>query len=315
MSNVSVIVTVYNTEEYIKKCVDSLLAQSYKNIEILLIDGGSTDKTTEICSKYENKYENIRLIRKENEGVSAARNKGIDEASGNYILFVDGDDWIEDKTVQTLVWLLEENQADMSYIIKNGHMYSSGEVLIGNGQKMLLHILNTSSIEIWGKLFRKELFKNVRFPVGKENEDIYILPDILLECKKVVAYHKGLYHYTLRDNGLMSKVLKSDYYNMVECWNDGINKCGCLSNDKDFVRNMEKWYLYHALWYFYNRLCVMDENQYKLASKNISLFYKKTRWIFIKNTKVKIGDKFRFWVISVCPSIIKKYTLFRYGRE
>ena len=258
MNKVSIVVTVYNTEKYIEKCIDSLLRQTYENIEIILIDGGSTDRTTEICSKYADNYEKIRLVKKENEGVSSARNRGIDEATGKYIVFVDGDDWIENKTVQTLVWLLEENKADMSYIIKNGHMYSSGEVLIGNGQKMLLHILNTSSIEIWGKLFKKDLFKNIRFPDGKQNEDLYILPEILLECKKVVAYHKGLYHYTLRDNGLMSKVLKSDYCNMVECWLEGINKCSLLSKDKEFIRNMEKWYLYNALWYFYNRACIMN---------------------------------------------------------
>lgn len=315
MNKVSIVVTVYNTEKYIEKCIDSLLRQTYENIEIILIDGGSTDRTTEICSKYADNYEKIRLVKKENEGVSSARNRGIDEATGKYIVFVDGDDWIENKTVQTLVWLLEENKADMSYIIKNGHMYSSGEVLIGNGQKMLLHILNTSSFEIWGKLFKKDLFKNIRFPDGKQNEDLYILPEILLECKKVVAYHKGLYHYTLRDNGLMSKVLKSDYCNMVECWLEGINKCSLLSKDKEFIRNMEKWYLYNALWYFYNRACIMNEKQFKKVSKNISLFYKKTRLIFIKNTKVKNSDKFRFFIISICPSIIKNYTLFRYGRE
>ena len=286
MKALTILIPVYNTEKYIEKCIDSLLRQTYENIEIILIDGGSTDRTTEICSKYADNYEKIRLVKKENEGVSSARNRGIDEATGKYIVFVDGDDWIENKTVQTLVWLLEENKADMSYIIKNGHMYSSGEVLIGNGQKMLLHILNTSSIEIWGKLFKKDLFKNIRFPDGKQNEDLYILPEILLECKKVVAYHKGLYHYTLRDNGLMSKVLKSDYCNMVECWLEGINKCSLLSKDKEFIRNMEKWYLYNALWYFYNRACIMNEKQFKKVSKNISLFYKKTRLIFIKNTQL-----------------------------
>ena len=160
MNKVSIVVTVYNTEKYIEKCIDSLLRQTYENIEIILIDGGSTDRTTEICSKYADNYEKIRLVKKENEGVSSARNRGIDEATGKYIVFVDGDDWIENKTVQTLVWLLEENKADMSYIIKNGHMYSSGEVLIGNGQKMLLHILNTSQLK-YGESYLKKIYLKI----------------------------------------------------------------------------------------------------------------------------------------------------------
>ena len=118
---VSVIVTVYNTEKYVEECIISLINQTYKNIEVILIDGGSTDKTPEICHKYEKEYENIRVVHKENEGVSAARNRGIEEATGDYILFVDGDDWIENNTIETLVWLEEENESDIAFIIKAGN--------------------------------------------------------------------------------------------------------------------------------------------------------------------------------------------------
>lgn len=314
MRKVSVIVTVYNTEKYVEECIDSLINQTYKNIEIILIDGGSTDKTPEICHKYESKYKNIRLVQKENEGVSSARNRGIKEATGDYILFVDGDDWIESNTIETLVWLEEENEADIAFIIKEGHTYSTGEVLIDDGKKMLLHILNVSAVEIWGKLFKKQLFDDIRFPEGKLHEDLYTMPTIFLKCKKVVAYHKGLYHYRIREDGLMGSELKGDLRDLYECWLDGIKKCHLLSSDKKFVKELQKRYLYDALWYFYNIVCLMDDEQFKKSVVNISLFYKKTRLIYMINSAVKISDRIRFLLISICPMLVRNFNILRYGR-
>lgn len=314
MRKVSVIVTVYNTEKYVEECIISLINQTYKNIEIILIDGGSTDKTTKICHKYESKYKNIRLVHKENEGVSAARNRGVTEATGDYIFFVDGDDWIENNTVETLVWLEEENKADIAFIIKEGHSDSTGEVLIGDGKKMLIHILDIGAVEIWGKLFKKQLFDDIRFPEGKLHEDLYIMPTIFLKCKKVVAYHKGLYHYRIREDGLMGSELKGDLRELFECWLDGINNCSSLSSDKKFVKELQKRYLYDALWYFYNIVCLMDDEQFKISVVNISLFYKKTRLIYMINSTVKISDRIRFFLISICPMTVRNFNILRYGR-
>lgn len=314
MRKVSIIVTVYNTEKYIEQCINSLLNQTYKNIEIILIDGGSTDNTPEICRNYESKYENIKLVHKENEGVSAARNRGVAEATGDYIFFVDGDDWIENNTIEALVWLEEENEADISFIIKEGHTYSTGEVLIDDGKKMLLHILNVSAVETWGKLFKKQLFDDVKFPEGKLHEDLYVMPSIFLKCKKVVAYHKGLYHYRIREDGLMGSELKGDLQDLFECWFDGINNCPSLSSDKKYVKELQKRYLYDALWYFYNIVCLMNDEQFKISVVNISLFYKKTRLIYMINSAVKISDRIRFFLISICPTIVRNFNILRYGR-
>lgn len=314
MSKVSVIVTVYNTEKYIEKCIISLINQTYKNIEIILIDGGSTDNTPEICRKYESEYKNIRLVHKENEGVSAARNRGIIEAIGDYIFFVDGDDWIENNTIEALVWLEEENEADITFIIKEGHTCATGEVLIDDGKKMLLHILNVSAVETWGKLFKKQLFDDVKFPEGKLHEDLYVMPSIFLKCKKVVAYHKGLYHYRIREDGLMGSELKGDLQDLFECWLDGINNCPSLSSDKKYVKELQKRYLYDALWYFYNIVCLMDDEQFKISVVNISLFYKKTRLIYMINSAVKMSDRIRFFLISICPMTVRNFNILRYGR-
>ncbi len=314
MRKVSIIVTVYNTEKYVEKCIISIINQTYKNTEIILIDGGSTDKTSEICQKYEIKHKNIRLIHKENEGVSAARNRGIEEATGEYILFIDGDDWIEKNTVEVLVELEEKNRADIALIIKEGHTDSTGEILIGEGKKMLLHIFEMSAMESWGKLFKKELFNDVRFPEGKLHEDLYIMPTIFLKCKKIVAYHKGLYHYRIREDGLMGNEIKGDLRDLYECWLDGIKKCSLLSTDKKYVKELQKRYLYDALWYFYNIVCLMEDEQFKISVVNISLFYKKTRLIYMINSTVKISDRIRFFFISICPMAVRNFNILRYGR-
>lgn len=298
MKKVSIIVAVYNIQDYIEECIFSLLNQTYENIEIILIDDGSTDNSSEVCDEYERKFLNIKVVHKKNEGLSAARNRGISEATGEYIVFVDGDDWLEKSAIKTLVWLIEENQADVSSIIRNGHQFSSGEVIIGDGRRMLLHMLNTTCFEVWGKLYKKELFDNIRFPEGKICEDLYILPDIILISKKIVVYHKGLYHYRIREGSITSMMRKSDFYELVECCLYGINNIRLIIDDKEFIQDMYKWYLYHILWYYYNVICILDKSQCKKAKQNISLFYRKTRLIYMKNPKIKLRDKIRFMKLS-----------------
>ena len=167
MCKVSIIVTVYNIEKYLEECIDSLINQTYQSIEIILVNDGSTDGSLEICNKYEKVNENIKVINQKNAGLSVARNVGVYEATGKYITFVDGDDWLKKDTIRTLVWLMEENDADISSIIREGHQYSSGEIIIGDDKRMLLHLFNTQCFEVWGKLYKKELFNSIRFPEGK----------------------------------------------------------------------------------------------------------------------------------------------------
>lgn len=299
MKKVSVIVAIYNIKDYIEECVESLLNQNYDNIEIILVDDGSTDGSSEICDKYKKNSNNIRVLHKNNGGLSDARNKGIIEATGEYLMFVDGDDWIEKDTIKTLVWLVEEHEADMSTIIKKDHKDLTGEVLIGDGKRMILHMLNTSCFEAWGKLFKKTLFNDIRFPEGKIHEDLYTIPSIVLKCKKVVVYHKGLYCYRQREGSIMEEVMKGDFYDLVECCIDGINRCNLLSNDNEFVQDMQKWYLYHILWYYYNAICNLEKEQYKKAAANISFFYRITIKKYVYNPKVKLRDKVRFLKLSL----------------
>ena len=140
------------------------------------------------------------------------------------------------------------------------------------------------------------------------------LSSIFLKCEKVVGYHKGLYHYRIREDGLMGSELKGNLQDLYECWMDGIYKCQLLSTDKKFVKELQKRYLYEALWYFYNIVCLMEDKQFKTSVVNISLFYKKTRLIYMINSAVKISDRIRFLLISICPMTVRNFNILRYGR-
>lgn len=298
MKKVSIIVPVYNIERYISKCIDSLMRQTYKNIEIILVDDGSIDKSSHICDEYSNKYENIIVIHQENHGLSAARNCAIKKVTGSYILFVDGDDWIEEKTVEILVWLMEEDDADITAIIKTGHHFESGEVIIGDSYKMLLHMLNTSCFEMWGKLFKRELFDDIKFPEGKIHEDLYTIPKLIAKSNKSVVYHKGLYNYRQREDSIMVNAASDCYYDLIQCCIEGIKTSGSVFKEKEEREDLEKWYLYHILWYYYNVICIADKDYCDKASKNVGLFYRAVKSEYRNNHKIPFKDKRLFKKLS-----------------
>ena len=298
MVKVSIIVPVYNIESYVKKCINSLIDQTYKNIEIILVDDGSTDGSSVICDEYSNKYENVIVIHQENQGLSGARNSAIRRVTGEYIMFADGDDWIEKKTVEILVGLMEEYDADITAIVKVGHHYETGEVIIGDSYKMLLHMLYTSCFEIWGKLFKKELFDDIKFPIGKIHEDLYTLPKLVAKTDKTIVYHKGLYNYRHRDGSIMANAANDYYYDLIQCCIEGVKSSYSIFEKKEEREDLEKWYVYHILWYYYNVICIADEDYCKLASRNVGLFYREIKSEYRKNTKISHKDKCLFTKLS-----------------
>ena len=295
MKKVSVIIPIYNISEYIEECVESLWQQTYNELEIILVNDGSTDSSGQICEELEKQDERIIVIHKNNGGISEARNVGIDSASGDYIFFLDGDDYLEAKTIETLVCILEENEVDISAILRVEHNNITGELIIGDKEKMLLHLLNISAVEMWGKLYKKELFQSVRLPMGKRHEDLYVLPTIVFNANKIAVYHKGFYHYRQRDNSIMGELRKGDIKELINCCLFGIRDIKKLSKKKSYVLEIQKWYFYHILWYYYNVIGIMsDEKGKKMANKEISRFYKKTFRLYWKNPNVLFKDKFRF---------------------
>ncbi|MBQ9737112.1 MAG: glycosyltransferase family 2 protein [Clostridia bacterium] len=203
-SLVSVIVPIYKVEEYLENCVESIINQTYPNLEIILVDDGSPDNCPKICDEYAEKDERIKVIHKKNGGLSDARNAGIEVATGEFIYCVDSDDSIEDCAIEVAVEKAKELNADIvaTTIKKQSNRF---DCLVGDGETMFKTLFERFCWEGWGKLILRDLFADIRFPVGKLFEDLGCIPYIFLKAKKVVLMDNGMYLYTIREDSIMGK--------------------------------------------------------------------------------------------------------------
>lgn len=226
---ITVVVPVYNVEPYLNRCLDSILSQTYKNIEVILIDDGSNDGSEDICDEYETKFSVIRVFHKANGGLSDARNRGIKEARGAYITFVDSDDFITCDYVEYLHSLIISYNADIS--ICNYIVTYNNEIVLNKKNNIVyyedsLHALSgmlyqkTFSPSAYGKLFKVILFNEVYFPLGKLYEDIGTIFEIICKANKIVYGKSAKYGYFYRQTGIVRSqfsIKKMDYvYNMNE---------------------------------------------------------------------------------------------------
>ena len=208
---ISVIVPIYNAEKFIDKSVGSVINQTYQNLEILLIDDGSTDSSALLCDEYAKKDKRIKVIHQENKGLSGARNTGIDNASGDYYVFIDADDEALPEMIERLYKLLKENKADISICsykelyenerVKNTYenikFNDNKQVWSFKGNKKYLQIIYdwTRTVVQWNKLFKKEIFDGLRYPEGLYHEDEHIIHKQLQKAKKVTYTNDVLYIY------------------------------------------------------------------------------------------------------------------------
>ena len=205
---VSVIIPVYQTKEYLKECIDSVLSQKYRELEIILVDDGSTDGSGALCDTFAGTDPRMRVIHKENGGLSSARNAGIEASAGEYITFIDSDDMVADCMIEEMVRLAQSENADLVKIglvrKKEGEDLSptAGECTVLTGHKVLPMIYKSAPqiISGCGKLFCRDLIGDMRFPEGRYYEDEYFLPRMYERSKKVVLCERQLYFYMQREN-------------------------------------------------------------------------------------------------------------------
>ena len=236
---ITVIVPVYNVENYLRKCLDSIMAQTYKNIEIIVINDGSTDASGQICQEYTQIDNRIVYIEKENGGLSEARNVGLDKMTGSYVTFIDSDDWAELDYVEILYKKIIEYQADISV----GNYYSYNE----DEETYYFHIYGDSYYEkvydnisifenlyesqemksfalisAWGKLYKAKLFDYLRFEKGKLGEDGYFNQKMYLSVNKVVYLNKGLYAYRQRSGSITNTWTEKWMHALVDAMSERI---------------------------------------------------------------------------------------------
>ena len=193
---ISVIVPVYNVEPYLRKCVDSILNQTYRKLEVILVDDGSPDNCGAICDEYAAKDARVRVIHKSNGGLSDARNAGLDIMTGDYVAFLDSDDWVEADMYRTLLTQMKHFDADMSLSGVADELEKDGSVTVtkvsdyGNtpfaesNTDTMRRFLRTSWAA-WDKLYKADLFSGIRYPVGEINEDEAIALQLLSRCRRL----------------------------------------------------------------------------------------------------------------------------------
>ena len=195
---VSVIVPVYKAEKYLRKCVDSILAQTFKDFEVLLVDDGSPDKSGEICDEYAAKYDCIRVKHISNGGAAVARNRGIDMAKGEFIMFVDSDDTIESDMLAELVSLQNRHKVDIAarrLRMKPEYEHQPAEVRYSGIDCIRLLLLRELDSSPCTKLIRRDAIGSIRFPEGVTNEDVVFLYHLYGQVRDVCYLNKSFYYY------------------------------------------------------------------------------------------------------------------------
>ena len=208
---ISVIVPIYKVEQYLTRCVDSILGQTYQNLEVILVDDGSPDRCGEICDEYQSKDSRVRVIHKENGGLSSARNAGLDIATGEYVGFIDSDDRIDPEMYETMV---SRMQADHARIVCCGRYDVYGEktvvglcpteskVLDAAGYFSVLFAAKETDVSACDKLYQRELFENIRYPVGEINEDAAVICPLVHSAQTIAMLDRPMYYYYHRENSI-----------------------------------------------------------------------------------------------------------------
>lgn len=224
MPEISVIVPVYKVEPYIHKCVDSILAQTFTDYELILVDDGSPDTCGNICDEYAQKDARIHVIHKENGGLSDARNAGVKIACGEYVIFIDSDDYIDADMLSYLYENLKKADADMAtcgiYEVYADRIEKQEEEpdFVCSGEEAFRCILRGHTIrgEIWNKLIKRSCISDLEFPKGKLYEDIFYTVDMMQRIKKVAVGTKPKYYYLHRSDSITGKAYRPKLFDIID---------------------------------------------------------------------------------------------------
>lgn len=294
---ISVIVPIYNAEQYLRTCVESICGQTYHDLEIILVNDGSTDHSLDICNALAEKDNRIEVIHKQNSGPSESRNMGLDIAKGEYIAFVDSDDCMHPRMLEILLSALIDTDSDIAMCDFQyaDNQYAklqereNSDIKIYKEDEMfeLLWSENVKIVVQWNKLYKKKIFSDLRFPVGKINEDTYIAHRQLNHCKQLVYVDQKLYVYVQRPGSIMATMSRKRINDTIEAYEDRIRFFLERNRYKEAERTKKS--MLDDLLYF-------AEQQYKNKQYNI-----------LKYTKKRFRSCYRrYWK----NAIAKEYVLF-----
>lgn len=255
MAKISIIIPIYNSESYLNQCIESIINQTYTNLEIILVNDGSTDNSANICEYYAQKDNRIKVIYQQNQRIGAARNRGLEEATGDWVTFLDSDDYMEINayeialnvamkyTADIIQWdLIFEPEKGCTDIIDNKPVYPYTERICNNEEALAVMFeyknmdtrfnhLWTVSHCIWPKLYKIDLFRDIRFPINKEYEDEMILHKLFIKASKVIFINERFVHYRLRANSTVHTMNLSGKLDKMDAYRDRMLLCVKLDNE------------------------------------------------------------------------------------
>ena len=312
---ITVIVPVYNVENYLKSCIDSIVKQTYKNLEIFLIDDGSTDNSGKICDEYALLDNRINVVHKKNSGQSDARNIGIKNATGDYFFFVDSDDYIEFTAIEKMLDISIKHNSDLVIADIFNVDFEKSTFLNQPNNNFSVNYDSPSAAEHyvlkpwgpWNKLYKKHIHEKVLFPSGKIHEDEAIMFQLLKNCKTITETNEKLYYYRQRPNSTTSKPYSIKKMDWFYGWKDNIEYI-----QKHFP-NIEKQaldkLLTTSLYNIGNIILQLPiyENHFIEIINTLKVYRKKMYF----NKHIKWTKKLRLWIllnfnIQIYKSIYKR---------
>lgn len=285
---ISIIVPVYNVESFLCKCVDSIVNQTYGNLEIILVDDGSVDQSGPICNEYAAQDKRIVVIHQENKGLSEARNVALDIATGMFFLFVDSDDWIEKDACENVIKIAIEQHADL---------VSLGYNMVSSSGKTHTYVTNSPGIKeksyvmrqliwhrwivsdaVWNKFYSRDLFDGVRFPCGKENEDVGTLYKLIHKAKTIYMSTDVLYNYLQREGSIIMN---------RNCYREHVNHMFFYEERLKFLRMYYPKLVDIQLSMMLKRILIdmyrlRGDSCYKAVKKDFSTFISENKNILVK---------------------------------
>ncbi len=308
---ISVIVPVYNVKPYLEKCVNSLLKQSYSNYEILLVDDGSTDDAGILCDKFAETSKKVTVIHKKNGGLSDARNVGIGHAKGMYVVFVDGDDFVSEHYLKTLINIVKENDAEIGicdiahyYVDKNNKsaFKESAETRVFNSDEAIECMLYQKDflVTACAKIFPRKFFDDILFPVGMLFEDSAIMYKLFNKATRVAYNYSQIYAYVHRDDSITTKRFTQRDLDILKI-------CHQMSEDlKCKGKNVNK-----AMISYYSSACLRvllnapDEIEFDEAKEKCKRYLRKNGKIVLLDKNARNKNKYAITLFLVCSPLLK----------
>lgn len=307
---ISIIIPIYNVEKYLTECLQSLLAQTYKNLEIILVDDGSPDNCGKICDKYAKKDSRIKVLHKKNGGLSDARNNGINIATGKYICFIDSDDYVDKCFIEKLyrnmkkdnVKLIQCNilRVDEKCNILKKVGYDTCEIKSGKEiikEQYGVHVIENTVV--WNKMYAKELFDDIKFPVGKIHEDEFVTYKIIYNLDRVAIINDYLYNYRENNNSIMKQKFNVKKLDRLEAFKEKM--LYFQNREKDiFIKALIRYIEEAKTDYLMSKKYIPNFEELK---KDLLSEYRRAYNLLIRQKNISIKYKIKMLIFYILPEL------------